>query len=142
MLKICCHNRNGDIFERVIDNLIRNNDRCKLACILSNLVPISYGEDDGLSDEIQTYADKDNYLPLYTGEVAKFIWLPIRATTLDKIITLLGKDGIKIIEELHRKNRAITGHRYRDYGRNRHGHGNDNPYKGHCYTFVSYSRCT
>lgn len=141
MLKICCPNRNGDVFERVVDNLIRSSDKQKLACILSNRVPIIDDDRDYGTDDSRDYASTDDYLSLYSGTIGDFVCIPTSRTVLEKILTILGKEKVKSIEKYHRDNKSVTGHKYRGGHalKNRHDYSDDRPYPGHRYSFVSYS---
>jgi hypothetical protein len=149
MLKIYCPSRGGDVFDRVVDNLVRagtgssTNNREKLEYLLSNLVPIAYEEiKDGDRKELVNLGaeEKDgNYLPIYQGKDFNFVWLPSNHQSLVKILALIGKDRVRMIEEYHHYKNRVTGHRYRTSNvPNRHDYSNIKPYPGHVNNFVRY----
>ena len=123
----------------MIDNLVRAGDKPKLACILSNRVPVV--DDDRDYGDDSSFADHDDYLTLYTGKTGEYVWMPSDRNVLTKIINILGKEKIKSIEKYHRDNKSITGHKYRggEEKKNRHHHSDDKPWSGHRYSFISYS---
>ena len=121
MLRTCCANRNGPVFEQIILNLIRNNEVDKLEIIMSN------------------HVDDDDIL-LFPNEMDHYVWLPTSVTTFKAICSQLGETKLKEIERQHIQKGRSCRHIYRDYKPNRHNHSNENPYLPLRYHFSGYSR--
>lgn len=114
MLCNLCPTREGPLFQTVVADVLRQNDRDKLRCILTNTV---------------FDTEQNAYVPVYTGPLANVIWIPNSKEQLEAIRRIVGETELKEIETQNIRRAPVQNtHIYRSSGvPNRHGHSNANP---------------
>ena len=118
MVRYYCTTRSTIVFQKLVENLIRVQDKEKLIALLSNKI-------------------HDEFVIL-EGVLKDMVWQPL-GDQMPQIRAILGKDAIQAIEKEHIKAQRWTGHLYRESDKpNSHGHCNSHPWTGHKYLFQGY----